>query len=90
MDKPNQPADLKLVDNAQTVTPKREIEAYHILPSVRQQIADEFRVMKSTRRLAKKYRLPRAVVQDIVALHLSRKEPAMALRPIDVFARRTA
>lgn len=64
---------LHLVEKNATRTP-REIEAYHIAPLVRQMIADEFRVMKSSRRLAKKHGLPLATVQDI--LHLcQRKEP---------------
>ena len=58
-------------------TPKRSsksVEAYDIAEPVRQMIALEFHVVKSSRRLARKYSLPRHVISDIVDLH-PRKEP---------------
>jgi hypothetical protein len=52
----------------------KSVEAYDIAEPVRDLIASEFRVVKSSRRLARKYRLPVHVVSDI--LHLaSRKQP---------------
>jgi hypothetical protein len=69
---------------------KKSVEAYDIAPKVRQQIADEFLVVKSSRRLARKYRIAQHVISDI--LHLcGRREPQRErLALVDVLARRTA
>lgn len=66
-------------------------EACHIAPKVRQLIADEFQVVQSSRKLARKYRMSIHVIQDIVLLHLRREPPRERLTVVDVFQqRRTA
>jgi hypothetical protein len=88
---PSPAARLQLVDSAAPARRKTP-EAGDILPAVREQINYDFHYgLKSTRKLAKKYRLPRAVVQDIILL-ATRVQPQTArLTAIDAFCqRRTA
>jgi len=63
----------QLVDSAPKRT-RKTVEAYNIAEPVRDLIAAEFRVLKSSRRLAQKYKLPQHVISDILHLAL-RKQP---------------
>ncbi len=78
---------LEMVDTRRNK--KTPPEAYDIAPPVRDLIAGEFAVVKSSRRLARKYRLPQHVVQDIVLLGL-RKPPQGERYAIPALLRRSA
>lgn len=62
----------QLVEQPSKRTPD-SLEAYHVAEPIRDLIAQEFRVVKSSRRLAKKYRMSVRVITDCVLLAI-RKE----------------
>lgn len=71
---PQAPSGKPELVEKQTKPTRKSVEAGDIAEPVRDLIASEFRVVKSSRRLAQKYRLRQHVINDI--LHLAaRKQP---------------
>jgi hypothetical protein len=87
---PTQSTGLQVVATAATPANKRALEARDIAPKVRQDIADEFRVVKSSRILARKYKMPQHVISDILHLHLRIEPQSARLSVVNVFERRRA
>lgn len=84
-----QSGNLQTVETVDSRRNKVTTEAYDIAPKVRDLIAGEFLMVKSSRRLARKYRLPQHVVQDIVLLAM-RRPPERERYAMPALVRRTA
>lgn len=85
-----QRGELHLVDPAPSARRKTRA-ACDILPAVRAQINYDFHFgLSCTRKLAKKYALPRPVIQDIILLSMRIEPQTARLSFVDAMQRRTA
>jgi len=69
---------------------RSSLECYHISPRMAQEIADEARLVRSSRVIARKYGIPQHVVSDCLDFFPPRRPVAMesSLTPVVAFRRR--